>query len=585
MRSLILPVGISLLSCAASYTIPSSPQQILGTTNSKTAKEICPLPSKVLLGDEKLLSSLRYLQDEKILHRQVTRLSKAVQIPTTITDSMKDPYDESFASFVDFHKLLAELFPLIHSKAEIERINRLGLIITLNAPHAKKDQNKKPLLFTAHQDTVPISDASDWTHPPFSGHFDGEFLWGRGSSDCKNGLIGLLSVVEDLLEQDWTPSRPVVLAFGFDEEAQGSLGARSFAPILEDRYGKDGFEFILDEGGMGLSTLGSYSSHSVFKEEDNVIYALPDISEKGAIDLLLTLSVPGGHSSIPPKHTGIGIMSEIIYSLENTELDLFTPSLGLEHPSRRKLECQVRHSPQYVEDWLSSALDSNDHAAAAEAIAESRGPEIRFTLQTSQAADIFHGGVKSNALPEKIQALVNYRVGLHQTPEMVQERAERIIAPIVEKHNLSWSKFSDSIDDPVDIDASTSGHLALSKPNTPLNPAPVSPTDIETNPVWARFAGVTRSVFESVPSLEGKTVVVSGDIMTGNTDTRFYWNLSRNIYRWSPAREGRALNIHTVDERIGIDAHLEGMMLYYDLIRAFDQWDGAVDEVIERNDI
>ncbi|KAL2836098.1 hypothetical protein BJY01DRAFT_222467 [Aspergillus pseudoustus] len=585
MRSLILPVGISLLSLAASFTIPSSPQQILGTSNSETTKEKCPLPLKVTPDYDGLLSSLRYLQDEDILQRQATRLSRAVQVPTTVTDSMKDPYDESFAAFVDFHELLAKLFPLIHSKSRVERVNRLGLIITVNPPQKANKRQRKPLLFTAHQDVVPINDASDWTHPPFSGHFDGEFLWGRGSSDCKNGLIGLLSVIEDLLEQDWTPSRPVVLAFGFDEESRGFLGAGSIAPILEERYGKDGFEFILDEGGTGLSTLGSSSFSSIF-EEDNVIYALPDVSEKGAIDIILSLSVPGGHSSIPPKHTGVGIMSEIIYNLENTELDIFTPSLGPDHPSRRMLECQVRHSPQFVEDWLPSALDSDDYAAAAEAIAQSRGEGIRFTLQSSQAADIFNGGVKSNALPEKIQAVVNYRVGLHQTPKLVQERAERIIAPIVEKHNLTWSKASISASDEVDIASGTGGHLALTF-NAPLSPAPVSPTDIETSPVWARFAGVARSVFESVPSLKGKTVVVSGDIMTGNTDTRFYWNLSRNIYRWSPAREGRALNIHTVDERIGIDAHLEGMMLYYDLIRGFDLWDGAPvqDEVTERQDI
>ncbi|KAL2808408.1 hypothetical protein BJX63DRAFT_409386 [Aspergillus granulosus] len=581
MHSLILPI---LLSCAASYTIPSSPQKILGSPISETIKEKCPLPPKVTPDDDGLFSSLRYLQDEEILQRQATRLSRAVQIPTTVTDSMNDPYDESFAPFVDLHKLLAELFPLIHSKAEVERVNRLGLIITLSPPHKATRPHKKPLLFTAHQDVVPINDASDWTHPPFSGHFDGEFLWGRGSSDCKNGLIGILSVIEDLLEQDWTPSRPVVLAFGFDEEARGSLGAGSIGPILEERYGKDGVEFILDEGGMGLSTFKSSSSHPGSEEEDNVIYALPDVSEKGAVDIILSLSVPGGHSSIPPKHTGIGIMSEIIYTLENTELDIFTPNLGPDHPSRRMLECQVRHSPQYVEDWLPSALESDDYAAAAEAIAQSRGQGIRFTLQSSQAADIFNGGVKSNALPEKIQAVVNYRVGLHQTPELVQARAERIIAPIVEKHNLTWSKMSVSDNEEADVAEGSGGHLALVF-SSPLNPAPVSPTDIETSPVWARFAGVTRSVFESVPNLKGKTVVVSGDIMTGNTDTRFYWNLSRNIYRWSPAREGRALNIHTVDERIGIDAHLEAMMLYYDLIRAFDQWNSATDQVAERSDL
>ena len=51
--------------------------------------------------------------------------------------------------------------------------------------------------------------------------------------------------------------------------------------------------------------------------------------------------------------------------------------------------------------------------------------------------------------------------------------------------------------------------------------------------------------------------------MTGNTDTRFYWNLTRNIYRWSPAVLGGTVNIHTVDERVNVGDHLRGCMLYY----------------------
>ncbi|KAL4997686.1 hypothetical protein BDV10DRAFT_195026 [Aspergillus recurvatus] len=562
MRSPFTPlaIGFGLLSHGGALTTPSFPQQILGAS---AADKICPLPAKVILDDNGLFPSVQYVQNETILQRQVDRLSRAVQIPTQITDSMTDPDDDAFAPFVDFHKLLAELFPLVYSKAKIEHVNRFNLIITLDPPSTTAEK-RKPVLFTAHQDVVPINDASDWTHPPFSGYFDGEFLWGRGSSDCKNGLIGLLSVVEDLLSQGWTPSRPIVLAFGFDEEAQGYIGAACIAPVLEERYGEAGVEFILDEGGGGLTTLRSLSSSTGEEVEDeSVIYALPDVGEKGAVTIVLTLSVPGGHSSIPPRHTGVGIMSEIIYKLENTELDIFTPVLGSAHPSRQVFECQVRHSPEYVEDWLASALDSDDQAAAAEAIARSRGESVRFTLQSSQAADIFNGGIKSNALPEKINAV------------MLQDRAEKIIQPIVEKFNLTWTKFSVTNKDEIDSEVASSGHLTLSVLNSPLEPAPVSPTNIETSPVWARFAGVTRSVFESVPSLKGKTVVVGGDITTGNTDTRLYWNLSPNIYRWSPAREGRALNIHTVDERIGIDAHLEAMMLYYDLIRAFDSWDAA----------
>ncbi|KAL4754822.1 hypothetical protein BDW72DRAFT_103205 [Aspergillus terricola var. indicus] len=574
MRSPFTPIaiGLGLFSHAGASTIPSFAQQILGAT---AADKICPLPVKVIFDDNNLFPSVQYVQNETFLHRQVDRLSRAVQIPTQITDYMTDPDDDAFAPFVDFHKLLADLFPLVYSKAKIEHVNRFNLIITLEPPSASVEK-RKPLLFTAHQDVVPILDASDWTHPPFSGFFDGEFLWGRGSSDCKNGLIGLLSVAEDLLSQDWTPSRPIILAFGFDEEAQGHIGAARIAPVLEEKYGKDGVEFILDEGGGGITTLRSSSSSTGEEfEDENVIYALPDVGEKGAVTIVLTLTVPGGHSSVPPRHTGIGIMSEIIYKLENTDLDIFTPILGSNHPSRRVFECQVRHSPEYVEGWLASALDSDDQAATAEAIARSRGESVRFTLQSSQAADIFNGGIKSNALPEKINAVVNYRIALHQTPKMLQDRAEKIIEPIVEKFNLTWSNFLDTNKDEISSEVASSGHLTLSTLNSPLEPAPVSPTDIETSPVWARFAGVARSVFESVPSLKGKTVVVGGDITTGNTDTRLYWNLSPNIYRWSPAREGRALNIHTVDERIGIDAHLEALMLYYDLIRAFDAWDAA----------
>lgn len=390
---------------------------------------------------------------------------------------------------------------------------------------------------------MPIDDPSDWTYPPFSGYFDGEWIWGRGVSDCKNVLIGLLSVVEDLLSQKWEPKRTVVLAFGYDEESHGWLGAGSIAKELEKKWGRDSFEFILDEGGMGLETLG------------DVVYALPGVGEKGSIDLVLTLNVTGGHSSVPPPHTGIGIMSEIIYELERQ--DLFIPVLNQEHPARKSLECQVRHSPEYVEPWLADALESDDYTALARSVGESRGEKILYTFQTSQAADLFSGGVKTNALPEKISSVVNYRVALHQTPEIVKERALKIITPIAKKHNLTFTAFEDSPSDEI------FNHLDLAALSEPLYPAPISPTDSQTDEVWSRFSGVSRSVFESIPAFEGKTVVVAGDIMTGNTDTRFYWNLTRNIYRWSPSRTGRSLNIHTVDERLDIAVHLEAMMLYY----------------------
>lgn len=82
-------------------------------------------------------------------------------------------------------------------------------------------------MLMAHQDVVPGGPSEKWTHPPFEPYYDGKYLFGRGSSDCKNNLVGILSAVESLLEQAWRPNRTLILAFGFDEETGGVRGAGS----------------------------------------------------------------------------------------------------------------------------------------------------------------------------------------------------------------------------------------------------------------------------------------------------------------------------------------------------------------------
>ncbi|KAF3396561.1 Carboxypeptidase S [Talaromyces pinophilus] len=510
--------------------------------------DVCPLPPKVAPPNDGLHSSLDFIQDASYRSKQVERLSRVVQVPSTSTELEDDPWSDYYAPFLDLHDELAKLFPLVHSYAKVEKVNRFGLAYTFNGTNSAL----KPALFMAHQDVVPIDDPNDWTYPPFSGHYDGQWLWGRGSSDCKNTLIGVLSAVEDLLKQGWAPTRTVVLSFGYDEESKGWKGAGCLAEHLEKRYGKDSFEFIIDEGGMGIQTIG------------DKIYAMAGVGEKGALDIHISLSIDGGHSSIPPPHTGIGIISEIIYHLEREQL--FTPKLDLSHPSRQGLTCQAKHSADFVEPWLWPALESSDYTGLAEALAASRGDRVRFLYQTSQAADLINGGVKINALPEKINATVNYRVAIHENTDIVRARAINIITPIAKAHGLTFSAFGAG-DKP-----QPNNHLDISDYALPLEPAPISPTS-PSDAVWTRMSGVTRQFFESLPESGNKTVLVVGDVMTGNTDTRFYWNLTRNIWRFSPIRPDGTKNIHTVDERIDMAVHLEGLAFYYELIRAFDTYE------------
>lgn len=55
------------------------------------------------------------------------------------------------------------------------------------------DETLKPIAFLSHMDVVPISDGTlgDWTHPPFDGFNDGEYVWGRGALDMKTTLCVL----------------------------------------------------------------------------------------------------------------------------------------------------------------------------------------------------------------------------------------------------------------------------------------------------------------------------------------------------------------------------------------------------------
>jgi Gly-Xaa carboxypeptidase len=45
------------------------------------------------------------------------------------------------------------------------------------------------------------------------------------------------------------------------------------------------------------------------------------MGEKGYLDLSIAVATAGGHSSVPPTHTGIGIMSAILAELESNPFE------------------------------------------------------------------------------------------------------------------------------------------------------------------------------------------------------------------------------------------------------------------------
>ncbi|KAI2620872.1 peptidase family M20/M25/M40 [Xylaria nigripes] len=511
----------------------------------------CLVPPLVAPSGDGLAAARDIFSDEEALKLQVKRHSTLVSVPSISYDDNGEPLeDPRWGVFYTLHETLESLYPNVHRRMARDTVNTFGLVYHINGT----DSSLKPIMLTAHQDVVPVADASTWTYPPFSGHFDGRWLWGRGASDDKNSLTGLMSALEELLSHDdWTPKRTIILAFGFDEECTGRRGATTIGPYLENLYGKNSMALILDEGGMGLQLL------------DGILYALPGVMEKGHIDIYITLKIAGGHSSAPLPHTGIGIMSEIVMQLEAHPWE---PKVIEGYPIHQHYICQAEYSP-HAAPKITELIKKGDLETLAKELA-TIDRSTQYSIQTSQAVDKFNGGVKINAMPEYIQIGVNYRIAPQDSIPAVKSRVLELIQPIAKKFGLAVKAFEGEKYNPKfeidDVEPTYEvvydGMLNLTS-GLPTLVAPVSPT---TGPVWDLFAGTIQHTFAFD---EGK-VVPAPDLMTGNTDTRHYLNLTPNIYRWVPMRQGHALNSHTIDERIDMKAHLEIVRFYYDLIRNFD---------------
>ncbi|WPH02436.1 Hypothetical protein R9X50_00530000 [Acrodontium crateriforme] len=498
--------------------------------------------------NEALEKMWEFLSTPEFEKASIERHSGAVKIPTQSFDDLGEiGEDKRWDVMYPFAEYLEKTFPHVHKDLKLEKINTHGLLYTWEG----SNKDLKPLLLMAHQDVVPVPAATvdSWTYPPFSGYFDGKSIWGRGSSDCKNQLIAIMETVELLLDAGFEPKRTIVLSFGFDEEISGGQGAATLAPAILERYGKNGIAAIVDEGANFVNAWGS-------------VIAVPGVGEKGYTDVQVVVRMPGGHSSIPSDHTSIGVISEIITAIESEQYPTF---LVEENPFLGLLQCGASHSPDFpkkVKKLLGKHKPSTCQAKSDQLALEvaKMGPATKYLMQTSQAVDVIQGGVKNNALPERASVTINHRINIGDKPETAWKRITKIAKHVAKKHNLTLHAFDGTKEAP--------GSISISASKETLDVAPVTPTVIDgsANP-FSVLAGTTRAIY-------GEEIIVAPGIMTGNTDTRYYWDLTKHIFRFGPGYdpddESGLGNIHTVDERVSVRNHFNAVKWFTLFVRNMD---------------
>lgn len=449
--------------------------------------------------------------EKKDYKDSVERFQKAIRIDT-ISYSEKDKID--YEKFKKYIELIKFSYKLVHQHLDLTMINEYNFLYEWKG----KNEKLKPILLMAHYDVVPVEDESKWVHPPFSGDFDGKFIWGRGSQDDKLSMIGILESVEALLKEEFVPERTVYLAFGHDEEIGGYSGAKLIKQYFVKK--KIIFEYVIDEG--------SIIAKGMFPGIEKPI-ALIGVAEKGHVNIEISVKGTGGHASMPPKHTAAGKIAKIVTLIED-------------NPMSARITNTLKNMLYVLGDYSSFAkkviFKNSDLFKNLILKFFSNSPTTNALVRTTTAVTMLKGSSKENILPQSSYARVNIRLLYPDTVKSVIERLRKITKKVVKNED----EFDIRIVDEEDISEASK--------------------EADLNSIG--YKAIKEIVEKMV-----KDVIVSPFIVVGATDSRYYDDIADNVFKFMPVvmEKDDFKMIHGNNEKVKIEDFINVIRFYKELIK------------------
>jgi len=420
------------------------------------------------------------------------------------TISYGDPSLFDSVQFIGFREFLETTYPKTHEALFREVVEGYSLLYRWEG----KNPELKPVVLMAHQDVVPIEEATKamWTVDPFGGVVKENFIWGRGTTDDKINLISILESVEKLVTAGFQPERTVYLVFGHDEEI-GGKGAKAIARILKER--SIAAEFVLDEGGIITEDKVPGLTRPV---------ALLGTAEKGYMSLKLSVSAQGGHSSMPEKETAIDIMSKALVNLRSKPFDAdfsepmrgLMESLGPEMPFIQRMA--------FANPWLFKSVILKTYSQS------NTGDAM---IRTTIVPTIIEAGIKDNVVPTVATAVVNFRL-------LPGHTSTQAMADVKQKIS----------DDRVVIEPLST--LSEASAVTPIKSF--------------GYEKIATTIQKSYPQ-----VIASPFLVIGATDSRHFGEVSTNIIKFSPMVD--PIGFHGIDERVSLESFKTALWFYEQLLR------------------
>lgn len=427
---------------------------------------------------------IKYLAPESdTVEKAAKSLSQAVKCATVTGDR------EELEKLLVF---LRNRYKNVFAKAKVSVVPSGALLLQLKAA---QQSERKPVMLCGHMDVVPAEGV--WKVDPFSGFDDGNAIWGRGTLDCKGGMIAIFEAVESLLASGYVPKRDLYFAFGADEETGGAQGAGKIAEYFEKRNIQ--FDFILNEGGSLTS------SHMGNKQFPAAIVA---VAEKAGVNIRLTAKAEGGHAAVPGKMTSVGILSEAICRIENAPMHRhFIPVV----------ERYLRLSSPALTYFQRFCL-ANDHIMRPFLYGTFRHDKyIAHLFRTTFVPTQIKGSEAANVIGDTANAIINVRILQGDTVEKAVEHIKAVLADL-----------------PVEVEALDN-----------IVPSKVSDTNTESYELVRKTIEKHFGAITIIPSL-----------ITRGSDMVHYEKYADNIYRFSPIMmsQKQVDSIHGTNEYIRKEA-------------------------------
>ena len=375
----------------------------------------------------------------------------------------------------------------------------------------------KPILLIGHLDVVEAH-RQDWTTDPFQFVEKDGYFYGRGTQDMKDGDAIFVATLIRLKQEGYKPGRDLILALTADEEGGKSNGVDW---LLKNHRDLIDVEFVLNADGGGVDT-----------ENGKPVIVSMDATEKLYADFQLTVTNPGGHSSLPVPNNAIYALAEDL-----TRLARYQFPVELNPVTRTYFERMASvETGQKAADMRAILKTPPDPEAIARL---SEDPLQNGTMRTTCVATRLDAGHANNALPQTARANVNCRILPGHSREEIRQALIKILA-----------------DPKIEVSYASSGRAVASDPDSrglppvELRPEVMKPLEQLSAQMWP-----------------GAPVVPT--MATGASDSVYTTAAGLPSYGVSGvAIDMDDVRAHGRDERLRVESFYQGLDFYYRYLKA-----------------